>query len=38
MISYGMDSINFTMLIDDADIDRSVRVLHAITFADPHTS
>lgn len=38
MISYGMDSINFTMLIDDADIGRAVRVLHAITFADPHTS
>lgn len=38
MISYGMNSINFTMLIDDADIGRAVRVLHAIAFADPHTS
>ena len=38
MISYGMDSINFTMLIDDADIGRAVRVLHGILFADPHTS
>jgi aspartate kinase len=38
MISYGMDSINFTMLIDDADIGRAVRVLHAIAFADPQTS
>jgi aspartate kinase len=38
MISYGMDSINFTMLIDDADIGRAVRVLHAITFADPHVN
>jgi aspartate kinase len=33
MISYGMDSINFTMLIDDADIGRAVRVLHGILFA-----
>ena len=32
MISYGMDSINFTMLIDDADIRRAVAVLHAILF------
>jgi aspartate kinase len=38
MISYGMDSINFTMLIDDADIGRAVRVLHAIAFADPQTT
>ena len=34
MISYGMDSINFTMLIDDADIRRAVSVLHRILFAD----
>lgn len=32
MISYGMDSINITMLIDDADIRRAVTVLHAIVF------
>jgi aspartate kinase len=38
MISYGMNSINFTMLIDDADIGRAVRVLHAIAFADPALS
>jgi aspartate kinase len=33
MISYGMDSINFTMLIDDADIGRAVKVLHEMLFA-----
>jgi aspartate kinase len=32
MISYGMDSINFTMLIDDADIGRAVKVLHEMLF------
>jgi len=32
MISYGMDSINFTMLIDDTDIGRAVSTLHAILF------
>jgi aspartate kinase len=32
MISYGMDSINFTMLIDDADIRRAVEALHGILF------
>lgn len=28
MLSYGMGSINFTMVIDDADIARAVPVLH----------
>ena len=32
MISYGMDSINFTMLIDDADIGQAVKVLHDTLF------
>ena len=32
MISYGMDSINLTMLIDDADIRRAVEALHGILF------
>lgn len=32
MISYGMESINFTMLIDDADIGRAVKVLHEMLF------
>ncbi|PRQ03315.1 Lysine-sensitive aspartokinase 3 [Enhygromyxa salina] len=32
MISYGMDSINFTMLINDADIGRAVAVLHEMLF------
>jgi len=34
MVSYGMDSINFTMLIDDADIGAAVKALHAMLFAD----
>jgi aspartate kinase len=33
MVSYGMDSINFTMLIDDADIGRAVTALHTMLFA-----
>ncbi|KIG16894.1 Aspartokinase [Enhygromyxa salina] len=32
MISYGMGSINFTMLIDDADIGQAVKVLHEMLF------
>jgi len=32
MVSYGMDSINFTMLIDDADISDAVRILHDTMF------
>ncbi len=32
MISYGMGSINFTILIRDADIDRTVSVLHKLLF------
>jgi len=32
MISYGMDSIALTMLIDDADIHRAVSVLHQMLF------
>lgn len=32
MISYGVDSINLTMLIADADIDRAVSVLHGMLF------
>jgi aspartokinase len=27
-----LDSINFTMLIDDADIGRAVKVLHEMLF------
>lgn len=33
MVSYGMDSINFTMLIDDADIGTAVTALHTMLFA-----
>jgi aspartate kinase len=32
MISYGLDSIALTMLIDDADIHRAVSVLHRLLF------
>ncbi len=32
MISYGLDSIALTMLIDDADIHRAVNVLHGMLF------
>jgi aspartate kinase len=32
MMSYGMGSINFTMLIDDTDIARAVPVLHEVLF------
>jgi aspartate kinase len=32
MMSYGMSSINFTMLIDDDDIARAVPVLHDVLF------
>lgn len=32
MMSYGMGSINFTMLIDDGDIGRAVPVLHEVLF------
>lgn len=32
MLSFGMASINFSMLIDDADIDRAVVVLHRVVF------
>jgi aspartate kinase len=32
MISYGLDSIALTMLIDDADIHRTVSVLHRMLF------
>jgi aspartate kinase len=32
MMSYGMGSINFTMLIDDTDIGRAVPVLHKVLF------
>lgn len=32
MISYGMNSINFTMLIADEDIPRAVPVLHRVLF------
>lgn len=32
MVSYGLDSISFTMLIDDTDIGRAVSVLHALLF------
>ncbi|MFV8753324.1 aspartate kinase [Nannocystaceae bacterium ST9] len=34
MISYGLDSIALTMLIDDADIHRAVSVLHRMLFED----
>ncbi|WP_428262505.1 aspartate kinase [Haliangium sp.] len=34
MISYGLHSINFSMVIDDADIDRAVPVLHRMLFED----
>ena len=34
MISYGMESINFTMLIDDANIGQAVKVLHEMLFTD----
>lgn len=33
MISYGLDSIALTMLIDDADIKQAVGVLHRMLFA-----
>lgn len=29
MLSYGLGSINLTMVLDDADVDRAVRALHA---------
>ena len=32
MVSYGLDSINFTMLIDDADIGKAVQALHTMLF------
>ncbi len=32
MVSYGLDSINFTMLIDDADIGKAVKALHTMLF------
>lgn len=34
MISYGLDSIALTMLIDDADIQKAVALLHRMLFAD----
>lgn len=33
MISYGLDSINFTMLIDDADIGKAVKAVHSMLFS-----
>ncbi|MCA9701860.1 MAG: aspartate kinase, partial [Myxococcales bacterium] len=33
MVSYAMDSINFTLVIDDGDIDRAVPLLHSLLFA-----
>ncbi|HLT38602.1 MAG TPA: aspartate kinase [Enhygromyxa sp.] len=33
MVSYGLDSINFTMLIDDADIGKTVKALHSMLFS-----
>jgi aspartate kinase len=35
MISFAMGSINFSMVIDDADIARAVPVLHRVLFEDP---
>jgi aspartate kinase len=32
MVSYGLDSINFTMLIDDTDITKAVKALHSMLF------
>lgn len=32
MVSYGLDSINLTMVIDDADIGKAVKALHPILF------
>jgi aspartate kinase len=32
MVSYGLDSINFTMVIDDADIGKAVKALHPMLF------
>jgi aspartate kinase len=32
MISYGLESINFTMIIDDTDIPRAVQALHSMLF------
>jgi aspartate kinase len=32
MVSYAAGSINFSMVIDDADVDRAVRALHATLF------
>jgi aspartate kinase len=34
MLSYGLRSINFSMLIDDEDIDRAVPALHRVLFED----
>jgi aspartate kinase len=33
MVSYALDSINFTMIIDDADIGKAVTALHAMLFS-----
>jgi aspartate kinase len=32
MVSYAVGSINFTLVIDDKDIDRAVRALHGVLF------
>lgn len=32
MVSYGLDSINFTMVINDADIGKAVKALHPMLF------
>lgn len=32
MLSFGIDSINFSMLIDDADVNRAVSTLHKVLF------
>jgi aspartate kinase len=34
LISYGLGSINFSMLIDDGDIERAVAVLHEMLFSE----
>jgi aspartate kinase len=34
MMSFGMGSINFTVVIDDADIDKAVPALHRVLFED----
>lgn len=33
MVSYALDSINFTMLIDDGDIGAAVKALHSMLFS-----